>query len=442
MSDPKTAWLQRLLDVLENRCRPYAGALISYAHRKSWADGSILDLASARWLFVDTPQAPRPAQEYRELLLGEEWVGLSEAWALIKEIVDQERDGRHRLGFGRFSVAEGDRHLAGRHRIAVPHWPMWLFSMRASDSSSSGLHYGPIVMTGLPAYTSMAAAIEEYVFRQQATHHSVSFYNEIALVLPDTRARLTSLRWDAGGLQGAVESNVDVGDLELQLAFDMPGIPASHAIVNPRPSSGLILPQASIPEDAQAIRMHLVYKPTAELLHFETIGRYATEIDEASLLAIIASGEGETVEFKPFIEGTGEKLNEVIETVVALANSRGGRVFVGVDNSGSPQGRQQLTRCLKGPEEKCIEAERELLLRALRDFIKPVPRHSIELHEIHGEPVFIIAVDAGDEGPYSTHENDIRIRKGSTNRRPDPRTEMLSLFRGGRIDPWRNDTKG
>ena len=46
------------------------------------------------------------------------------------------------------------------------------------------------------------------------------------------------------------------------------------------------------------------------------------------LLLIIADGESESVEFKTSFQ------KEVIESIVAFANAKGGKVFIGVNDNG------------------------------------------------------------------------------------------------------------
>ncbi|MBK9234087.1 MAG: putative DNA binding domain-containing protein [Anaerolineae bacterium] len=50
----------------------------------------------------------------------------------------------------------------------------------------------------------------------------------------------------------------------------------------------------------------------------------------ADLLALIAQGEGETVEFKRSVA----ELEQVVETVAGLANTSGGLVLIGVGPKG------------------------------------------------------------------------------------------------------------
>ena len=47
----------------------------------------------------------------------------------------------------------------------------------------------------------------------------------------------------------------------------------------------------------------------------------------------IQQGEGETVEFKPFIKDSSLKLNELVKAVIAFSNTKGGVLLVGVSGS-------------------------------------------------------------------------------------------------------------
>jgi ATP-dependent DNA helicase RecG len=51
-----------------------------------------------------------------------------------------------------------------------------------------------------------------------------------------------------------------------------------------------------------------------------------------NILSIIKQGESDTVEFKVCFQ------KEVIESIVAFANSKGGKIFIGIDNRGNITG--------------------------------------------------------------------------------------------------------
>ena len=50
------------------------------------------------------------------------------------------------------------------------------------------------------------------------------------------------------------------------------------------------------------------------------------------ILKIIKQGESESIEFKTSFQ------KEVIETIIAFANSKGGKIFIGVNNIGNITG--------------------------------------------------------------------------------------------------------
>jgi predicted HTH transcriptional regulator len=65
--------------------------------------------------------------------------------------------------------------------------------------------------------------------------------------------------------------------------------------------------------------------------------------------------------------------------------------------------------------------------KLIHDQIKPVPTITLRTYEVAGEPIGVIEVPPG-EFVYATHDNEILIRKGSTNRRPDPSSELGPLL--------------
>ncbi len=69
------------------------------------------------------------------------------------------------------------------------------------------------------------------------------------------------------------------------------------------------------------------------------------------------------------------------------------------------------------------------MAKLIADKIKPVPKNfSMDVVEAAGEPILMVTIRRGDDGPYATHENDIYVRKGGTNRRPDPQSELRGLY--------------
>ena len=137
----------------------------------------------------------------------------------------------------------------------------------------------------------------------------------------------------------------------------------------------------------------------------------------------------EHIEYKPFIQPNDPKENEVIETVVAFANTGGGRLYIGAHDDGVPQGQSALCAAGKAAPEEAIETLMNRLKKIIREKVKPVPNIEVKELSVFDERVIFILIIPGEETPYSTHENDVYIRKGSTNMKPDPKTELPQLYK-------------
>lgn len=121
-------------------------------------------------------------------------------------------------------------------------------------------------------------------------------------------------------------------------------------------------------------------------------------------------------------------MSEVLETVVAFANTRGGRLYLGVDDHRRVEGRSALSRALGAKEEDARAELERAMNKIITDKVKPVPRCVTKFVDLYGEPVFVVSVERGDQRPYATFNNQIFIRKGSSNVNPDPTTELRQLL--------------
>lgn len=144
-------------------------------------------------------------------------------------------------------------------------------------------------------------------------------------------------------------------------------------------------------------------------------------MDESELLALIASGESATVEFKREIE----RPERLAREIVALANAKGGYVFLGVDDDGSIHG------VLLGPDYE------EWVTHIGAESIDPPLPLSCTALEIEGKTVLAIKVPAGPDKPHAVkegqHKFTVYARYGPTTR-PASREAILRLYQdSGRI---------
>lgn len=104
---------------------------------------------------------------------------------------------------------------------------------------------------------------------------------------------------------------------------------------------------------------------------------------ERMLKELIKKGESESLELKPSLS----QINEIIETVAAFANAKGGKVIIGVSNRGEVLG-------LKIGKDT-IEKLTNKILASLEPKIYP----SISVKEIEGKQVIVISVEEAKEKP-------------------------------------------
>ncbi|KHL18087.1 UNVERIFIED_CONTAM: hypothetical protein LK11_07360 [Mumia flava] len=142
-------------------------------------------------------------------------------------------------------------------------------------------------------------------------------------------------------------------------------------------------------------------------------------------------GEGQRVEFKPFVEpgqslGTGAnktKLREIVTTVVAFANTHGGHIYIGVDDDCIPAGiEQQLERWAKAPAD---EVNVDRYLGMLKSKIKGFIQGEVELHlsrtYFNDALIVIVEVLSAAQKPVAVqHDAYLYARAGASNRKVPP----------------------
>jgi predicted HTH transcriptional regulator len=123
------------------------------------------------------------------------------------------------------------------------------------------------------------------------------------------------------------------------------------------------------------------------------------------------------------------KAEAFVETVIAFANTLGAKIFVGVQDDGSPhRGDVELCGIFHGDTEAASKHQQDRLKVLVREKIKPVPQVAVKQITVSGHPVIAVVVERGSQRPYATHENKVFVRKGATNRLADPHSELPGLL--------------
>ncbi len=131
------------------------------------------------------------------------------------------------------------------------------------------------------------------------------------------------------------------------------------------------------------------------------------------------AGEGEQIVFHKRITARGGERERIMRDVVALANTRGGKIFVGASAKPTdpPIG-------IEHPRLTAREIETDIARR-----ITPPLKAQVSLNTVRGKYILVILVPEGKEKPYVLDEHDVFVRRGKETRRAT-RDELIALVRG------------
>ncbi|MCK4250413.1 ATP-binding protein [candidate division WOR-3 bacterium] len=149
----------------------------------------------------------------------------------------------------------------------------------------------------------------------------------------------------------------------------------------------------------------------------------------------IQIGESNTLEFKPFIKIGDNKINEIIETIIAFANTNGGKIIIGINKYVVPVGiENDLGKEAKRHNKSYKDFLEEYIgyiRKEISDKLNKLPDYRIEKRAFSDHDFLVIDISAGSQKPYANIQTkDIFIRKGSNNVKPDPDTELPKLIPG------------
>ena len=106
-------------------------------------------------------------------------------------------------------------------------------------------------------------------------------------------------------------------------------------------------------------------------------------MNKEELMELLKGGEGENLEFKPGLS----QLNDILCSISALANKKGGKILIGITDSGKITG---------------VEIGRdtiERLTNKIRDCIEPRMYPAISIEKIDDRGIIIIEVDESKDKP-------------------------------------------
>ena len=149
------------------------------------------------------------------------------------------------------------------------------------------------------------------------------------------------------------------------------------------------------------------------------------KIEEYTLL----SGESKNIEYKVTLPDKSEKY---MKTIVAFANTQGGKLIVGVDDN---------SHQVIGVDNDILFELMDSIANAVSDSCMPQIIPDIEPQTMEGKTVIVVSVEAGKNRPYylksKGKENGTYIRVAGTSRQAFPEKIRELEMEGARIS-WMN----
>ena len=137
------------------------------------------------------------------------------------------------------------------------------------------------------------------------------------------------------------------------------------------------------------------------------------------------SGESKNIESKVSLPDKSEKY---VKTIVAFANTQGGKLIVGVDDKNHQ---------VIGVENDILFQTMDAIATAVSDSCMPQIIPDIEPQTVEGKTIIIVSVEAGKNRPYylksKGKENGTYIRVAGTSRQAFPEKIKELEMEGARI---------
>jgi len=142
-------------------------------------------------------------------------------------------------------------------------------------------------------------------------------------------------------------------------------------------------------------------------------------MDEFTLREELLKGEDSTRQFKRQIDSHDHMAKEI----VAFLNTRGGRIFVGVDDDG----------IIVGVPPEALASLASLVSDACSQHVNP-PCAALTFNVSTSEGmVVVVEVPDGPDKPYQDRAREFWVKKGPDKRRVTERSELRRLFQGGQV---------
>lgn len=414
---------------------------VSIEHNEKWYNGII----TIKIFTKDDELDKRENLYYDNFYLLEHWIKPQKLLSFLNKLKKEEIDISDKKVFiGQETNFSEWKFLPRNSEYST--LPGYLFTTFPSSEMRIGISNQVILSHKFPFYPNICRAIEDWCEFSNFNDRSDHRFHKILLFLPECRAYFDSLKYSSKGnsfsikikkndsslklyVKGAYLSKFKYEPLDKKLSLKSDVIKINSDDASNIEEFELYL----IDEDDCLLDYHKESRFNVEGIN-RVFGKTVELENENIVKEAMSTGENEQLEFKPYIKRGSPKINEILKTVIAFANTKGGNIIMGIDKHGEIEGIKEdiQKETNKGSNEDFDKALKEYIRyikKKISDTLNSILAIKVTQHDYNGKTLLIIEVPEGRYKPYANvHTKEIFIRKGANNMKPDPKTELPKLF--------------
>src|SRR3989475_6813229 len=323
---------------------------------------------------------PVPEQQtynYPNCTLAIRTISLDDLLEAVEDLVTRGRleiEGVTELdAAGTFSGLNYYEYVPSRDEIFKLDWPANVFTF--DPRNKGGLPREPFAASDAPLYPGPWEVVRLWTGLDLSRNNI--FQGCILFILPNFSARIEHLRLSTEGLELKVSvREIDRKDVVGKLFCEKFG----EQVVQKNmefDGDSITVPIGFIPDYWQ---VYLLSKADGTILDFRKVhaswpslpSEVVVDMGPADIHEILIRGENDQIEFKAEVSS---KQDEFLETIVAFANTRGGTVFVGVNDNGKAVGIYD-------------QKFDELVQNLVRGRCEPSPNISVDRKDFEGKSIY------------------------------------------------------
>jgi hypothetical protein len=354
--------------------------------------------------------------DYPEVVIARRLLSAADIAAFLKRLV---ADNLFETGHSSAVVGMQGRFSGAVHtRQAHSEWSRWPAEVFIFEPVNGQNFPGdtPLLAVNAPYFPSLDHVLSEFFgFRSQ--NWSNYFRGQVAIVVPDFRARISKLTVGLAYLRAELESRF-LRPTELVAKVYAENSTGRLVQDTVHPDDWSV--QVELADTASFASVALMYGETGEVLDQRAFRANATwpepgvvvETPEQEIEQMILTGESQTLEFKEKLDkGRPER---IAKTVVAFANTKGGTIVFGVDDD------HHIVGCL-------IPGLADTVTNLIRSYCEPVPDFSTRVVRHEDKDLLLVGIMESPAMVHTVRDRGPFIRANGTNRAPTSQ-ELEALF--------------